>query len=772
MKDKILAKVRAVLHMPTAMEGLWLATILAVPLIIAPHDSMIFHYQLPKIVLLRGMVSLLAVLWLLRWLSRPPSPVASDQERASMGWQAFKGRISDEPVRLVSMGVLAFVLINVFSTIFSVSPGVSIWGGFKLPDGYGLHNVVMFIVLFLVVAKNISTQMQIWRLLAAVSSSGGVVAVIGVLQRFHAISSGAPLTSVDGVVSTIGDPIVLGAFLVLTVPITIGLAATRISKSFSFGEQALWVLLISVQMLALAFTLSLGAAVGLVVALGVFLAFGYFAMEQAATIRVAAVSAIAVSITLLSMSFVSDLPDAASPEPVSQPFDEREFLGTAPEPGDDFLAKRPEIWASSVGLAVSRPSLPSKGGLVPGLRFMLGYGPETFSYVFPLNATEAIGLHDDAQNAFLHRTVELGLLGGLSEMALYLVAIAAIIWLFFRHIEEMTSDHKMILVVLTAALVGRMAQQMFDIGRGSDTMLFWVLLALIPAALRAWPLSSGSQSFNFGNYAMSRERPVYLQGARVALVLLLVVAMGWLVTDKSVNVVRADAVAARAEMVETTERNRAEALALFDEAIELAPTLPNYYRLRGDFLVAVNETVPPGLESNADLEEIYADRVMALRADPLAGESLLDMANIGFNLTRAGYEGLDADAVEQYKELMALSPNFSESHALLWILVAVAYMDAGQLERSLDFLNNALSVESSDFTHAKALFIQGAAYSELGEPGKAIDSLNMVLEISSDPKMMMETYRMLANAYSDSGEPQLAGEHYERYILIRDSDQS
>ena len=182
--------------------------------------------------------------------------------------------------------------------------------------------------------------------------------------------------------------------------------------------------------------------------------------------------------------------------------------------------------------------------------------------------------------------------------------------------------------------------------------------------------------------------------------------------------------------------------------------------------------MPPGLESNADLEEIYADRVMALQVDPLAGESMLDMANIGFDLTRAGYEGLDADAVDQYRELMELSPNFSESHALLWILVAVSYMDVGQKERSLDFLSSALAVDSSEFTRAKALFVQGATYSELGDLDSAVESLNRVLEISSDEQMRMETYRLLANVYSDAGEPQLAGEHYEQFDLLRNSDQS
>ena len=260
MRNPINADVLSRLHLPVAMEGIWLAAILAVPLIIAPQDSMIFHYQLPKIVLLRGMVSLLVVLWLLRWLSTPPSPVASDKPEVSLGWKPFRNWISDQPVRLISLGALIFVCLNVLSTVFSVSPGISAWGGFKAPDGYGLHNVAMFVVLFLVLAKNLSSRAQVWRLLAAVAVSGGIVGLIAVAQRINAITAGAPPNITDGVASTLGDPLGLGAYLVLTIPVAVGLAAIRISKSFSFGEQALWTLLIAVQMMALAFSLSLGAA--------------------------------------------------------------------------------------------------------------------------------------------------------------------------------------------------------------------------------------------------------------------------------------------------------------------------------------------------------------------------------------------------------------------------------------------------------------------------------------------------------------------------------
>ena len=97
-------------RLPTAMEGLWLAAILLVPIIITPQDSMIFHYQLPKIVLLRGIVSLLAALWLLRWLSTPAWPISTGGAAINLGWPAFKRWTGAPPFRLGSVGVVAFFL--------------------------------------------------------------------------------------------------------------------------------------------------------------------------------------------------------------------------------------------------------------------------------------------------------------------------------------------------------------------------------------------------------------------------------------------------------------------------------------------------------------------------------------------------------------------------------------------------------------------------------------------------------------------------------------
>jgi len=285
----------------------------------------------------------------------------------------------------------------------------------------------MYVVLFWVVHRNVTSSDQIWRILGAIAASGGIAALIGVLQRVSAITAGAPVTNADGIASTIGNPDVLGAYLVLTIPVTIGLATTRFVKSFSLGEQAAWVLLIAVQMLAVAFTLSQGAIAGLIVALIALLGFGYFVMEQAATIKAISVTTIAVALTFFSMSFVSDLPAPIASEAVVQTFNDRDFLDVSPVPVDGSLSHRQDIWAASADLIFSRPSLPSQGNLLPGLRFLFGYGPDTYSYVFPLKATDAVGLQNDAQNELIHRTVELGLLGGVSTLALYVLAIAVLV---------------------------------------------------------------------------------------------------------------------------------------------------------------------------------------------------------------------------------------------------------------------------------------------------------------------------------------------------------
>ena len=95
--------------LPGAMEGIWLAAVLLVPLTIVPENAMAFHYQLPKIVLLRALVSLLITLWLVRWLLYPPSNRSLQGASISLVWQAFRRWVADQPVRLVIIAASIFI---------------------------------------------------------------------------------------------------------------------------------------------------------------------------------------------------------------------------------------------------------------------------------------------------------------------------------------------------------------------------------------------------------------------------------------------------------------------------------------------------------------------------------------------------------------------------------------------------------------------------------------------------------------------------------------
>ena len=56
------------IYLHHALEVLWLIAALAVPLVMAPQESMIYYVQLPKVALLRILVALMAALWMIEWL--------------------------------------------------------------------------------------------------------------------------------------------------------------------------------------------------------------------------------------------------------------------------------------------------------------------------------------------------------------------------------------------------------------------------------------------------------------------------------------------------------------------------------------------------------------------------------------------------------------------------------------------------------------------------------------------------------------------------------
>ena len=163
-------------------------------------------------------------------------------------------------------------------------------------------------------------------------------------------------------------------------------------------------------------------------------------------------------------------------------------------------------------------------------------------------------------------------------------------------------------------------------------------------------------------------------------------------------------------------RDPGSSLRLMSKATNLAPDVAFYHQARADTRVAERGSRRP--EARAKLaEEIYSERVLAARTDPLSLGSRLQLANAAMELACIGYDGKGDEAAKLYGELVATVPQVWDLH----ILLAIAYIDLQRSQEGIEVAGRLLSMGPDDGTRATALYLQSAAYAELGMKSKAIE---------------------------------------------------
>ena len=269
------------------LEVLWLLTVLLVPLAFlgpsrAEGSSIIGSFELPKIVLLRTFVGLMAVLWLIEWgvQARVPRADASSGaataaalvSRPTAALSVLWGWLRANSTRWLILAVAFFIGGTLLSTVLSVSFEVSLWGEVPGQDSYSAYTTIAYVVLFAVIATHLKTPAQLWRLLGAVVLMGVLVAVYAALQHYgHDVFDLMVPPNGARATSTMSNPILVGSVLLMTIPISLmGAAITLrgpIGADGFWWKLGLWSAILAAQVLGLVFTFSRGPWVGTIVAL-------------------------------------------------------------------------------------------------------------------------------------------------------------------------------------------------------------------------------------------------------------------------------------------------------------------------------------------------------------------------------------------------------------------------------------------------------------------------------------------------------------------------
>ncbi|MQF66935.1 tetratricopeptide repeat protein [SAR202 cluster bacterium AD-802-F09_MRT_200m] len=284
-----------------AMEILWIMSVFLVPLVFLGREfviseAVIGYVELPKITLLRILTGLLSILWLMEWGCSGNCSSVTALSISNLVAQA-RNKFSDavswrkgHPGRWLILAVWFFLGSTLLSTICSGSFYVSLWGEVPGQDGYPFYTIASYILLFGVISTHLKTRAQLWRLLAAISAMGTLVAGYGIFQHYGIDFLNLTESTGGGVsraTSFMGNAIFSAAVMVMTIPVTFSLATiflpeiesvsamnrTKFSRwSLALTAFAGWGAILSIQVLGLVFTFSRGPWLGAIFALIVFLA--------------------------------------------------------------------------------------------------------------------------------------------------------------------------------------------------------------------------------------------------------------------------------------------------------------------------------------------------------------------------------------------------------------------------------------------------------------------------------------------------------------------
>jgi O-antigen ligase len=597
---------------------------------------------------------------------------------------------------VVSVPLSLFVLAIILSSVFSVAPLNSLlssWGERFEEVPTWLSYIVIFLAALSFHGKPKKTE----NILKALVAGSVVASFHGIFQRF-----GYDLIRLgwaDQMRSSafLGNPIVLGGYMAMVIPIALGLA---LASKFS-EEKVLWGVAGGLASLTLVFTLSRGAWIG--AAAGV-LVFGLILLKEREYRRRALILMLVV-VTAVSLGYLLSSAIKLGPSVLTRI--------SEPSTSEGSLATRLSIWRTSLRMIAERPGQP--WGFENFRNYFSNYREEIH-----VRLTQGRVLPDRPHNQLIYIAFATGALGLLS----YLWLIVVFLWQAIRRIKEngSVSNKKMVplLAGLMAATAAYLVQEQFSSSLPAITPLFWMLAGLLISP----SLAADEHNRNRYGYKVRRTVLAVLAGTILAIVLL--VSTG-LITYADFNYYQGLKVSIAGESPLRAEK-------WFEKAIRLNP-------LKGEYRLALGrmyrrfayETENPVWVEKA--VEVYR---AGIKYDPAS-------PNLYFGLGEAYYaysflrNESDYTLAKQYLIQGLLRLPYSEDGR---VLLAETLIQEGNLDEAFRQISLVLGYSPSDF---RALYTMGILLERRDDLSSAASYFQRALEINPGSIEVREKLRGLAS---------------------------
>jgi len=552
--------------------------------------------------------------------------------------------------------LLAFLAWAGLATLFSIHLPTALVGKARRLEGW-LTFACYAWLLFLAVQEVRSAE-RLRSLARTLVLAGSVVAVYGLLQYFGLDPierSSVPFES-HRAYSTLGNPDLLGGYLLFPLPLALALALTEARRAWKAVYWVGFLLLVGVWVTAFV----RGAWIGGVIALAIVVLLAARLRLRPGWLDVAFVAASAGSAALFvgrSLGSDSEVTNFASRVRSIFSF------------GEGSAQTRFEIWQTALTAIRERP--------------LLGYGPDTFRLVFPRYKPAAyvrdaghLSVADNAHNYVLQTATGLGVPGALLLYGFFGVVLVGSLWRILRDEHQAPS---LVRGAFWAGCVGYLIHLMFGISVSGSSTLLWVGLGVLlaPAATAVW-LSAPS----WGRWAR------YVAAGVVGVALL-----------GSVSLFAADHFYLRAQ-VATDPAARLSAARM---AVRLNPFVVLYRGERGnahrDQMGLWLRTATAQMQAGADASVATAGAAQEFEAAAQAYRDLIAFApweydtypNLAILYLRAGVldPGNYERALEVARQTIAVAPNAPYGH----LLAADALRALGRLDEAVAAAEKAASLD-------------------------------------------------------------------------------
>lgn len=335
--------------------------------------------------------------------------------------------------------IAVFALVLFISSVTSFAPTSSI----KIFLVY-----FAFVLGFYLTVNAVGTKSQLYALITAMLFAGAAVAIYGIYQHIFGFAEGTTWTDTEmfenietRVISTFGNPNVLGEYLLLLIPVAAGYILSRPSNF----NKAISVVITALLALCMVYTYSRGNWIGLIVAIVLFCMF------------------FDGRIVWLGVLFAFFVPMLLPQNVIDR------FLSIG-DTTDTSTSYRVYIWMGSIAML--------KEYWMSGI----GLGSDAFNMIYPFYSYSGI-VAPHSHNLYLHILVENGIMG----MIVFLVIVFTYYRMAISTIINTKKDKmlKATITGLSAGMFGYLVQGMFDNVwyNYRIVFMFYIIIALTCCAI-------------------------------------------------------------------------------------------------------------------------------------------------------------------------------------------------------------------------------------------------------------------------------------------------